>query len=58
LIYGDGSHNLCDTLNGKSKSELGPADIENYTVEKKGDNNFKCTFRFTDEAMKRAKICK
>jgi hypothetical protein len=52
------NNNLCDTLNGKSKSELGPAYIENYTVEKKGDNNFKCTFRFTDEAMKRAKICK
>jgi hypothetical protein len=52
------NNRLCDTLNGKSKLELGPANIENYEVEKKGENNFKCTFRFTDETMKRAKICK
>lgn len=52
------NNNLCDTLNGKIKSDLGPANIENYTVEKKGVNNFKCTFRFTEEALKRAKICR
>lgn len=52
------NNRLCDTLNGKSMLELGPANIENYTVEKKGENHFKCTFRFTDEVMRRAKICK
>lgn len=52
------NNSLCDTLNGKSAAELGPANIDNYVVEKQGDNNFRCTFRFTNEIMRRAKPCK
>lgn len=52
------NNSLCDTLSGKAKTELGPANIENYEVEKKGENNFKCTYRFTSETMRQAKLCK
>lgn len=48
----------CDTLTGKTGKSLGPASIDNYEVEKRKANDFKCTFRFTQEMLLNAKQCK
>lgn len=48
----------CDTLTGKTGKSLGPASIDNYQVEKRKANDFKCTFRFTQEMLLNAKPCK
>ncbi len=48
---------LCDTLNEKSLKELGPVHLDNYIIEKKGKNEYKCTFVFTKEMLNISKLC-